>query len=57
MKIYVDRKPENCNHCVFNPGVNRYFDLDDCCYLNKKNTSRIIMDKDCPLKELEGVNT
>lgn len=57
MNIYVERKPENCNHCVFNLDVNRYFDLDDRCYLNKKSTSRIIMDKDCPLKVLEGVNT
>ena len=57
MNIYVDRKPENCNHCIFNLDINRYFDLDDRCYLNKKSASRIIMDKDCPLKELEDVNT
>ncbi len=53
MKISMDRKPENCNHCIYRENVSRYLDLDDYCFLNKKSTSRIIIDKDCPLGELE----
>lgn len=53
MKIYMDSKPENCNHCIFNQSMSRHWDLEDYCLLNKKNRSKIIMDMDCPLKELE----
>ncbi len=53
MKISMDRKPENCNHCIYREELSRYFDLGDYCFLNKKSTSRIIIDKDCPLGELE----
>jgi hypothetical protein len=53
MKIYVDNTPENCNNCIFRHNMSQHWDLDDYCFLNKKSTSRIIMDKDCPLEELE----
>lgn len=49
MDIYVDRKPENCNHCIFNQNVSKYLDVEDYCVLNKKHTYRITMDIDCPL--------
>lgn len=54
MKIYVDSKPENCNHCIFTQSMGRHWDLEDYCLLNKKNRSKIIMDMDCPLKEMRG---
>ena len=45
MDIYVDRKPENCNHCIYKKDVSRYFDLDDYCSKNMKNTSKINMER------------
>lgn len=54
MDIYVDRKPENCNHCIYRKDVSRYLDIEDYCILNKKNICMIRIDMDCPLKELEG---
>ncbi len=57
MKIYVDNVPENCNNCIFRQNMSQYWDLNDYCFLNKKSTSRIIMDKDCPLEKLEGKDT
>ena len=56
MKIYVDNAPENCNNCIFRQNMSQHWDLDDYCFLNKKRISRIIMDKDCPLKELEDMD-
>lgn len=53
MKIYVDNTPGNCNNCIFRQNMSQHWDLDDYCFLNKKSTSRIIMDKDCPLERLE----
>jgi hypothetical protein len=49
MDIYVDRKPENCNHCIYRKDVSRYLDIEDYCILNKKNICVIAMDMDCPL--------
>ncbi len=57
MKIYVDNAPENCNNCIFRQNMSQHLDLDDYCFLNKKSTSRIIMDRDCPLEELEEKDT
>ena len=54
MKIYADNVPENCNNCIYRQNMNRHWDLDDYCFLNKKSISRIIMDEDCPLEELGG---
>lgn len=56
MKIYVDRKAENCNHCIFNQNVSMYLNVEDYCILNKKNIGTISIDKDCPLEELEDDN-
>lgn len=53
MKTNMDRKPENCNHCIYRENVSRYFDLDDYCSKNRKHTSKIIMDDDCPLWQQE----
>lgn len=57
MKIYVDRKPENCNHCIFNQNVSKYLNVEDYCILNKKNIGTISIDKDCPLVELKKSET
>lgn len=57
MKDCVDNKPENCNHCIFNQSISKHWDLEDYCLLNKKNISKIVMDKDCPLRELEDIDT
>ncbi len=57
MDIYVDRKPENCNHCIFNQNVSKYLDVEDYCILSKKNICVVDMDRDCPLKDLEEINT
>lgn len=57
MKIYVDNVPENCSNCIFRQDMNMHWDLDDYCFLNKKSISRIIMDENCPLEELEGKDT
>lgn len=53
MKIYVDKVPKNCNGCIFKQNMSRHWELKDYCFLNKKSTDKIIMDKDCPLAELE----
>lgn len=53
MTIYVDDKPGNCNYCTYKRSMSQHWDLEDYCFLNKKRISKIIMDKDCPLKELE----
>lgn len=52
MKIYVDNVPENCNNCIFRQNMSQHLDKEDYCILNKKSTSRIIMDQDCPLEGL-----
>lgn len=57
MKIYVDNAPKNCNKCIFKQNMSHHWDLEDYCFLNKKSTSRIIMDKDCPLEVLEDRDT
>lgn len=57
MKIYVDNAPKNCNNCIFKQDMSKHWNLEDYCFFNKKSTSRIIMDKDCPLKELEDIDT
>ena len=41
----------------FRQNMSQHWDLNDYCFLNKKSTSRIIMDKDCPLEELEEKDT
>ncbi len=51
MKINVDRKPENCNHCIYRENVGRYFDLDDYCSKNMKHIRKIDMESDCPLRK------
>lgn len=50
MKIYVDNVPENCNSCIFKQNMSQHWDIEDYCLLNKKSTSKIIMDEDCPLR-------
>lgn len=57
MKIYVDNVPKNCNNCIFKQNMSQHWDLEDYCFLNKKSTNKIIMDEDCPLKELEDMGT
>lgn len=56
MKICMNSKPENCNHCIYRKDVSRYLDMEDYCILNKKNTYMISMNIDCPLHELEENN-
>lgn len=53
MKIHMDRKPENCNHCIYREELSRHLDLDDYCAKSMKRTGRINMDIDCPLERLE----
>lgn len=50
MTIQVDRK-QNCNHCIYRQDVSRHWDLEDYCLLNMKKTSRITVDRDCPIGE------
>ncbi len=57
MKIYVDDVPENCNSCIFRQNMSQHWDLEDYCILNKKGTSTIILDRDCPLEKLEEKDT
>lgn len=57
MKIYVDNIPGNCNNCIFRQNMSQHWYLDDYCFLNKKSTNRIIMDRDCLLEKLEGKDT
>lgn len=54
MKTYMDIVPENCNYCGYRQKVSEHWDIDDYCFLNKKKTRDMIMDKECPLKSLEG---
>lgn len=51
MKIYADRKLENCNHCIYRENVSRYLDLDDYCSKIMKQTSEINVSIDCPLRK------
>lgn len=51
MNIHTDRKPENCNHCIYRENVSRYLDLDDYCSLNRKRTGKIDIKTDCPLRK------
>lgn len=51
MKIYRDRKPENCNHCIYRENVSRCLDLDDYCRKNMKRTGKIDFETDCPLRK------
>lgn len=56
MNIYVDKKPKNCNYCIFNQNISKYLDVEAYCVLNKKNICIINMDKDCLLEESEDRN-
>lgn len=56
MKIYIGREPENCNYCIYREEMSRYVDLDDYCAKNGKRTSKINIQKDCPLGKLEDKN-
>ena len=51
MKINVDMKPRNCNHCIYLENVSRHYDLDDYCSKIMKRIGRIDMEKDCPLRK------
>lgn len=51
MKTCGDNAPENCNNCTFKQNMSQHWDLEDYCTLNKKSTSIIIMDRDCPLQK------
>lgn len=51
MKIYMDREPRDCNHCIYREEWSRYFDLDDYCTKSMKRTGKINMQTDCPLRE------
>lgn len=51
MKIYVDNTQENCNNCIFRQNMSQHWDLEDYCFLNRKSTIRIIINKDCPLRD------
>lgn len=47
----MDIKPKNCNHCIYRENVSRYLDLEDYCSRNMKQTSKINMEIDCPLRK------
>ncbi len=47
----MDIKPKNCNHCIYRENVSRYLDLEDYCSRNRKHTSKINMETDCPLRK------
>lgn len=51
MRIYVDVKPGNCNHCIYRVNVSRYLDMDDYCSLNMKCISKINMDIDSDCRQ------
>lgn len=51
MKICMDRKPENCNYCIYREEMSRHLDLDDYCTKNRKKTGKINIQTDCPLRE------
>ena len=53
MGIYMDIKPKNCNHCIYRENVSRYLDLEDYCSKNMRQTSKINMETDCPLRKLK----
>lgn len=53
MDIQVDNRPKNCNRCIYNQNVSRHWDLEDYCLLNKKSIGKIMIDRDCMLRELE----
>lgn len=53
MKIYVDTLPKNCNYCVFRENMSQHWNLEDYCFLNKKKTSEVVLNEDCPLSKLE----
>jgi len=50
MKNYVDNVPENCNNCTFKQNRSQHWDLEDYCFMCKKELGKIIMDEDCPLR-------
>lgn len=56
MSKYVDNKPRNCNHCVFRQDISQHWDKEDYCLLSMKRTSKIDMDKDCPLNKNYKIN-
>lgn len=51
MGVYMDIKPKNCNHCIYRENVSRYLDLEDYCSKNMRQTSKINMETDCPLRK------
>lgn len=51
MGIYMNNIPKNCNKCTFKQIMSQHWDIEDYCLLNRKNISRIIIEKDCPLVE------
>ena len=53
MRVYVDNVPKNCNKCAFKKIMSKHWDLEDYCLLNRKITSRIVIEKDCPLVETD----
>lgn len=53
MKIYADNKPKNCNYCKFKQIMSQHWDLEDYCLLNKKCISKINMEVDCPIEEVD----
>lgn len=51
MKICINSKPENCNHCIYWENVSRYLDIDDYCRKNMKRTVKIDFETDCLLRK------
>lgn len=56
MSKYVNNKPRNCNHCVFRQDISQHWDKEDYCLLSMKRTSRIDINKDCPLNKNYKIN-
>ncbi len=51
MRICMDKKPENCNHCIYRENISRHLDLEDYCSLNRKRIGKIDIKTDCPLRK------
>ena len=51
MRICMDKKPENCNHCIYRENISRHLDMEDYCSLNRKRIGKIDMKTDCPLRK------
>ncbi len=56
MKRNVCDVRKNCNYCELRQIMSKHWDLEDRCLFNKKVTSKINMEMDCPLYKWEAIN-